>query len=113
MVQRGSRVRAVELAALGCVAFLPAALSGFVSDDFVLLHTLEESSGAGWAFNHNDLGQPGDAGHFYRPLWVLWNAGIFRAFGESALAFHVANLVLYAVVVVETWLLLRRLVGGN
>ena len=95
---------ALVLAALA--AFAPAASSGFLADDFFLLRTLDRYEGVVWAFTHNDLGA--DEGHFYRPLWVLWHAGI-DALPGSAGVFHAGNFALYAVVVVEVWLLVRRL----
>ena len=97
---------ALLLAAVG--AFLPAASSGFLGDDFILLRTLDRFDGVAWAFTHNDLGA--DDGHFYRPLWVLWHAGL-EALPGSAGVFHAGNLLLYAVVVVEVGLLARRLAG--
>jgi hypothetical protein len=100
------------LALVAAVAFLPAVTSSFVADDFILLRTLDRYSGLGWAFAHNDLGAGGGAGHFYRPLWVLWNAGIDRVSG-SAWAFHAGNLVLYVVITLEVWLLARRLLGAR
>jgi len=44
-------------------------------------------------------------GHFYRPLWTIWNLGLFKAFGASTTAFHLGSLLLYAVVVLEVWAL--------
>jgi len=68
--------------------------SGFVSDDYILLHTVRQADGVDWPFRRNDAGEAGEAGHFYRPLWVLWNLGIYKIFGATAAAFHVGNLVL-------------------
>lgn len=96
------------LVVAAAVAFLPAVSSGFVADDFILLRTLGRSSGLGWVFTHNDIGAA--SGHFYRPLWVLWQLGIDRVSG-SAWVFHLGNLVLYVVITIEVWLLARRLVG--
>jgi dolichyl-phosphate-mannose-protein mannosyltransferase len=100
---------ALALVALAFVAFLPAVWSSFVSDDFLLVHNLRQAGGVTWPFSRNDAGEAGAAGHFYRPVWMLWNLGIFKAFGASAVAFHLANLLLYAVVVLEVWLLAARL----
>jgi protein O-mannosyl-transferase len=99
------------LALVALAAFLPAIGSGFVADDFILLRTLGRYDGVVWAFRHNDLGQGGDAGHFYRPLWLLWHAAVNRLFGGSATGFHVGNLVLYLAVTLEVWALVRRLAG--
>jgi hypothetical protein len=52
--------------------------------------------------------EAGAAGHFYRPFWTLWNLGLFRLFGASAVAFHLGNLLLYAVIVLEGWALASR-----
>ncbi|MBD0330734.1 MAG: hypothetical protein ICV64_11610 [Thermoleophilia bacterium] len=90
------------------VAFVPACWSGFLADDFILLRTLDRFDGVAWAFTHNDLGA--DEGHFYRPLWVLWHVGM-DALPGAAGTFHAGNLLLYAVVVLEVWLLARRLAG--
>jgi hypothetical protein len=97
------------LALVAAVAFLPAVASGFLADDFILLRTLGHYDGVAWAFHHNDLG--GASGHFYRPLWVLWHAGVNRAGDGSAAVFHLANLALYVVVTLEVWALVRRLAG--
>ena len=99
----------LALVALACVSFLPAVWSSFVSDDLLLIHNLRHSGGIGWAFSRNDAGEAGGAGHFYRPLWTLWNLGIFKLVGASAVAFHLGNLVLYAAVVLEVWALAARL----
>ena len=77
------------------------------------MRTVGRFDGIGWAFTHNDLGQPADAGHFYRPVWVLWNVGIDRLSGGSAAAYHAGNLLLLAVATAEVWLLLRRLLGSG
>jgi hypothetical protein len=85
--------------------------SGFVADDFILLRTLGRYDGVAWAFRHNDLGQGGEAGHFYRPLWVIWHAAVNRLSGGSASGFHLANLALYVGITLEVWALVRRLAG--
>ncbi len=90
---------------------MPAVWAGFLSDDFLLLTNLHHG-GVGWVFTHNDIGEAGAAGHFYRPFWVLWNLWLFKAFGGSAVAFHVSNLLLFAVVVFEVWALAATFVDG-
>jgi Dolichyl-phosphate-mannose-protein mannosyltransferase len=87
--------------------------AGLLADDYTMLRTVGRYDGIGWAFTHNDLGQAGSAGHFYRPVWVLWNVGLDRVFGGHAAGFHAGNLLLYAVVTVEVWLLIRRLLGAR
>jgi hypothetical protein len=101
------------LVALAVLAFLPAAWSGFLADDYNLLQTLGRAGDIAGAFSSNDIGEAGNAGHFYRPVWVLWNAGLKGLFGPSAFAFHVANLLLYAAITLEVWALARRLVGDS
>lgn len=99
----------LALVVLAIVSFLPAVWSSFVSDDLLLVHNLRHAGGITWPFGRNDAGEAGAAGHFYRPFWTLWNLGAFRAFGASAIAFHLGNLLLYAVVVLEVWALAARL----
>jgi hypothetical protein len=100
------------LVVVAAVAFLPAVTSSFVADDFILLRTLDRYGGIGWAFTHNDVGAGSGAGHFYRPLWVLWHEAIDRASG-AAWAFHAGNLALYVAVTLEVWALGRRLLGSR
>jgi hypothetical protein len=99
----------LALVALACLSFLPAVWSSFVSDDLLLVHNLRHAHGLWWAFGRNDAGEAGAAGHFYRPFWTLWNLGLFRVFGASAVAFHLGNLLLYAAIVLEVWVLAARL----
>jgi hypothetical protein len=106
-------VGAAGLAALAAVAFVPSLWAGFVADDYAMLRTAGRFGGLGWALGHNDLGQPGSAGHFYRPVWVLWDTGISRAFSDSAVAFHAGNLVLFVLITLEVWLLVSRFVDGR
>jgi hypothetical protein len=99
----------LALVALATLSFLPAVWSSFVSDDFLLIHNLRHAGGITWPFGRNDSGEAGGAGHFYRPLWTLWNLGIFKLAGSSAVAFHLGNLVLYSAIVLEVWALAARL----
>jgi hypothetical protein len=105
-------VGAAALVILACAVFVPAVWAGFLSDDFLLLTNLHHG-GIGWVFSHNDIGEAGAAGHFYRPVWVLWNLWLFKAFGGSATAFHVSNLLLFSVVVLEVWALSATFVGAS
>jgi hypothetical protein len=91
--------------------FVPAVWAGFLSDDFLLLTNLHHG-GVTWVFSHNDIGEAGAAGHFYRPFWVLWNLWLFKAFGGSPIAFHLSNLLLYSAVVFEVWALAATFVDS-
>jgi dolichyl-phosphate-mannose-protein mannosyltransferase len=97
------------LIALAVAAFLPAAWSGFLADDYNLLQTLRHAGDISGAFSRNDIGEAGNAGHFYRPVWVLWNSGLKALFGTSPFAFHLGNLMLYAAITILVWALARRL----
>lgn len=108
---RRTLVVAIGLGLLAALVFLPAAFSALHADDWVLRRTVSSFESLSWAFTRNDLGQAGDAGHFYRPIWVLYNVGIFEAFGFSPPAYHAFNLVLYAATTVGVWALIRRLLG--
>jgi hypothetical protein len=99
----------LALVALACLSFIPAVWSSFVSDDFLLIHNLRHAGGLAWAFGRNDAGEAKGAGHFYRPLWTLWNLGVFKLAGSSAVAFHLGNLALYSAIVLEVWALAARL----
>ncbi len=96
-------------AVLGGCLFAPGLGSGRLADDFVLLRTIHRVTGVLWPFGHNDLGQMAGSGHFYRPLWVLWNAGINQLSG-SPVAEHLANLALFGLICGEVVVLLGRLV---
>jgi hypothetical protein len=104
------RLAIPAVAALAVAAFLPSLWAGFAADDYTMLSTVEALDGPLWAFERDDLGEPG-GGHFYRPLWVLLNAAALGIGGGGAAAFHVLNLALYALIAVEVLLLLRAVTG--
>jgi hypothetical protein len=95
---------------LGALLFAPAVGAGRLADDFVLLRTVRSATGPLWPFSHNDLGQAAGAGHFYRPLWVLWNAFLYQLSHSPSLA-HALNLVLFGIVCAEVFLLVRSVAG--
>jgi hypothetical protein len=109
-VRRRAAIAPAVSGLLGGLLFAPAISSGRLADDFVLLRTVRRMSGVLSPFSHNDLGQPAGSGHFYRPVWVLWNAIVYKVSHDPVLA-HLANLVLFAVVVAEVSLLVRELAG--
>lgn len=98
------------VAALAAAAFLPSLWAGFAADDYTMLTTVESLDGPLWAFERNDLGEVG-GGHFYRPLWVLLNAAALELGGGGATAFHLVNVLLYALIAVQVLLLVRALTG--
>ena len=114
-----SRLRSTPLATalglglLAALVFLPAAFSALHADDWVLRRTVSSFESFSWAFTRNDLGETGEAGHFYRPVWVLYNVGIFKAFGFDPAAYHALNIALYALTTVGVWALVRRLLGAT
>jgi hypothetical protein len=93
----------------GALVFLPALWAGYVADDFTLLNTVDGVSSFWSPFVHNDLGQDAGSGHFYRPLWVLWNTAIHELSGGRAAVLHMFNLALFALVCVAVWALADRL----
>lgn len=92
------------------LAFLPAAWGSFVADDYFLLHGAERVEHPLWPFSRTDHGET-EVGEFYRPVWVAWNGLIHALFGDEPGAFHAVNLLLFALVAVEVWLLARRILG--
>lgn len=95
--------------AAAALAFLPALRAGFVADDFRMLQTVGGLGNPLDAFTDNDLGVASGGGHFYRPLWVLLNAAVHAVFGDSAVAFHALNIVLFAAIAALVWMLAMRL----
>jgi hypothetical protein len=45
-------------------------------------------------------------------MWMLWNLWLFKAFGASTIALHLANVLLYAFVAAEVWALAKTFVDG-
>ncbi|HWF71740.1 MAG TPA: hypothetical protein VG186_00250 [Solirubrobacteraceae bacterium] len=106
----GLALAAVGCGLLGALLYAPAISSGRLADDWVLLRTVRRVSGLAWPFTHNDLGQSSGSGHFYRPLWVLLNAGIYDLSHSPAFA-HVVNLLVFAIVCAEVVVLVGQLAG--
>ncbi|HWC86595.1 MAG TPA: hypothetical protein VG388_08650 [Solirubrobacteraceae bacterium] len=109
---RGGVALALGCGLFGALLYAPATSSGRLADDWVLLRTVRRVSGLGWPFTHNDLGQPPGSGHFYRPVWVLWNRAVYDVSHSPAFA-HIVNLVLFGIVCAEVALLVRRLAGDR
>ncbi|MEA2198079.1 MAG: protein O-mannosyl-transferase [Solirubrobacteraceae bacterium] len=107
---RGGVALALGCGLLGALLYVPAASSGRLADDWVLLRTVRRVTDLAWPFTHNDLGQPSGSGHFYRPLWVLWNRAVYDLSHSPAFA-HILNLALFAIVCAEVVLLVRRIAG--
>jgi hypothetical protein len=108
-----TRARAAGLAGLAvcaAAAYLPALFAWFVADDFLVLDASSRFRGIDWAFGH-DTGEIGGGGHFYRPLWVSMQAGVYDVFGAHAAAWHAINLVLFAVITIEVWALARAMLS--
>jgi len=103
---------AAGCAVLGALLYAPAGSSGRLADDWVLLRTVRRSTSLWWPFAHNDLGQGTGSGHFYRPVWVLWNAAVNDISGSPVFA-HVVNLALFGIVCAEVVVLVRRLSGAR
>lgn len=95
---------------LGALLYAPASSSGRLADDWVLLRTVRRVATVAWPFTHNDLGQGTGSGHFYRPVWVLWNTAVYDVSHSPAFA-HVLNLALFAIVCVEVVVLVARIAG--
>jgi hypothetical protein len=110
LTHRRTGLGLAALAAIALLAYMPSLWSGFVADDFALLELDKRYKGIDWAFSTNTFGEAG-GGFFYRPLWVSWNALLHDVFGDSAVALHAVNLVLFAVVAIEVWLLARLVAG--
>src|SRR5437660_11864358 len=113
MSLRRGHLGALGLTVIALVAFLPTLWVGFIADDYGLFYTAHHYAGLGWAFDRNDAGEAGAAGHFYRPLWVLWNAGVFKLSHDNTIAIHAAGIALFAVIVLEVWALARRLLSAE
>jgi len=105
------RIAGGAVALCAVLAFLPSLWATFVADDFIMLRTLDHLEGIEQAFTLNDRAEAGGAGHFYRPIWVLWNAALVGLFHGAPEALHAANVLLYALIAIEVWLLLRRFTG--
>jgi hypothetical protein len=110
-----SSARALALGAVACgllggLLYTPAISSGRLADDWVLLRTVRRVTGPGWPFTHTDLGQSAGSGHFYRPLWVLFNAAVYNLSHSPAFA-HVVNLLLFGIVCAEVVVLVGTLAG--
>ena len=95
---------------------LPTLRAGFIYDDTTIIR--DNAWLRGWGALAHAWGRPYwpsaglDVGGLYRPLHVALLATVWNAVGGVALAFHLYALVLYALVVVLAWRLLRRATCG-
>ncbi len=96
----------LSLAAVG--SFGPTLWSAFAADDFLLRYASLHSSFTR-LFTSDPLAFAG-GGNFYRPIWFAFDDLIGQVSAHPAL-FHAANVLVYVVVVLEVWLLLRLLVA--
>ncbi|MEJ7764896.1 MAG: hypothetical protein WKF86_05325 [Acidimicrobiales bacterium] len=73
-----------------------------------MLRTIDSLPRPWEAFGVNDIGGTQE-GRFYRPVWVLWNFLLGSLPGDSAVVFHIANVLLLAASVVLVYALARRI----
>ena len=98
------------------VAFLPTLRFGFVYDDRPLVlenRAIQEPGQAGRFFRQDieSLALGGDrvTSNYYRPMFLLAAAGLWRLFGPNPVGWHLAVVVLHALVSALAFLLLRDL----
>ena len=118
-VPSDSRARASVVALLvtlaAIVPLLPTLRAAFVYDDTTIVRDNELLRG--WAAIGRVWSEPywptsgADASGLYRPLHLALLALVWNAGDGSPAAFHLYALVLYAIVVLAVWWLLRRGVG--
>jgi hypothetical protein len=106
----------LALASLAFVNYANSLANGFITDDqFQILNnpvvtgakSITSAFGSGvWAFL-------GYRGNYYRPLQFLIYGITYRAFGPSAIAFHLLMVVLHAVNTALVYSLARRLLSGR
>ncbi len=109
-----SRVGLVAVVvALGASMLYSSSLEqAFVADDFIFLHQLrftQPNISDNLVYFVRDWGMGAE---FYRPLTRLYWALLHSVAGETAWAWHLAGLVLYAITCAVVFLLALRLLGG-
>jgi hypothetical protein len=96
------------LTALGFCAFAPTLWSKFAADDFLLRYAAIHTHFTK-LLTADPLAFQG-GGKFFRPIWFAYD-GILTAISNNPALYHSLNIVLYAAVIMEVWLLLRAIVS--
>ena len=96
---------AAGLALVALAAYAPALRLGFLSDDFLILSTLQRLGGLrNWVAFFDESFYD-----YYRPLVFLSHALDWRFWGLTAAGFHFTNVALHALNTALVFLLVRRL----
>jgi hypothetical protein len=96
------------ITALGVCAFAPTLWSKFAADDFLLRYAAIHTHFTKLLSSDPLAFQGG--GNFFRPIWFAYD-GILTAISNNPALYHSLNIVLYAAVVMEVWMLLRAIVS--
>jgi hypothetical protein len=84
---------ALALAAVTLAVYLPALGSGFVGDDFMILHRLRGLTGPADVLRYFR----GEFFEYYRPLGFVTHAVDWAIAGQNARQFHLTNLLLHII----------------
>jgi hypothetical protein len=99
-----------SVGALAVLAFGPTFWSSFAADDFLLRYASIHATSLGSLLTSDPLAFQG-GGNFFRPIWFAYDWVLTNTSGDPAL-YHALNVVIYAGVAVEVWLLLRSVVSA-
>ena len=110
-IPTGHVTRALIVAGLALLLYAPGLRNSFTFDDHDFIEQnarLRSASGLLYLAFHPV--EEGDAlrAHMYRPLAAVVQAGIGRTFGFTPVAFHAANIALYAALVLALHAVLSR-----